>query len=200
VDGSGAAENSAFFREKVKEIHEKAKAAGIAFPEVDAAEIWGGGGAGREKALRYELETNPVWPMPGARETIETLAGKDAVLGIVSNAQFFSPLLFDSFFGKTPEEMGFAQELLIWSYAEGEAKPSPALFAKMKERLAARGIAPGEALYTGNDMKNDILPAAGAGFKTALFAGDARSLRLRGMNPARGLPDLVLEDLRDLCR
>jgi putative hydrolase of the HAD superfamily len=34
-------------------------------------------------------------------------------------------------------------------------------------------------LYIGNDIRNDIWPADRLGCRTALFAGDARSLRLR---------------------
>ena len=49
-------------------------------------------------------------------------------------------------------------------------------------------------------MLNDIYPAAAAGFITALFAGDRRSLRLRKEHPAcKGLqPDAIVLDLEDL--
>ena len=49
-------------------------------------------------------------------------------------------------------------------------------------------------------MLNDIYPAKQLGFQTALFAGDARSLRLRADDPrCRNLSaDLVLTDLEQL--
>jgi putative hydrolase of the HAD superfamily len=49
-------------------------------------------------------------------------------------------------------------------------------------------------------MLNDIYPARKAGFKTALFAGDQRSLRMRSDDPrCRDLtPDLVVTDLGQL--
>ena len=49
-------------------------------------------------------------------------------------------------------------------------------------------------------MLNDIFPAQKVGFKTALFAGDQRSLRLRADDPrCRELtPDLVVTDLGQL--
>ena len=52
----------------------------------------------------------------------------------------------------------------------------------------------------GNDVRNDILAARRAGLRGALFAGDARSLRLRRDDPAcAGLePDLVLTELPQL--
>ena len=46
-------------------------------------------------------------------------------------------------------------------------------------------------------MLNDILPARSAGFQTALFAGDRRSLRLRRDDPrcTNLKPDMILTDL-----
>ena len=87
-----------------------------------------------------------------------------------------------------------------WSYRSGEAKPSTALFRGVLESLARQGIKPEECLYVGNDIRNDIWPAGELGFRTALFAGDARSLRLRAEDPdCRDVrPDLVLTDLRQL--
>ena len=51
-------------------------------------------------------------------------------------------------------------------------------------------------------MLNDISAASRAGFKTALFAGDRRSLRLREGDPrVRGImPDRVARRLEDLGR
>ncbi|MDR2133723.1 MAG: HAD family hydrolase, partial [Treponema sp.] len=206
-----------FFRGAVTAFHKQAKAAGKTFPEIRVEEIWAGydgpipenWGQARsagERALLYELAVNPVYPMPGAAETIGKLKDSGLVLGVISNAQFFSPLLFEAFFGKSPREMGFDPRLLIWSFEEGEAKPSARLFEKAVKRLEERGIQPGETVYVGNDMKNDILPAAAAGFKTVLFAGDLRSLRLRDMLPSRKktafgeerIPSLVIRDLQSL--
>ena len=49
-------------------------------------------------------------------------------------------------------------------------------------------------------MLNDIYPARQLGFQTALFAGDARSLRLRPEDPrCSDLPvDIILTDLGQL--
>jgi putative hydrolase of the HAD superfamily len=214
-----------YFRDAVTAFHEKAKATGrvagratgCAFPEVRVEEIWAGydgpvpeswgqGLSTRKRAVLYELAVNPVYPMPDAAETIGGLKGSGLVLGIISNAQFFSPLLFNAFFGKSPVDMGFDQRLLIWSFEEREAKPSARLFEKAVTRLKELGIGPDETVYIGNDMKNDIVPASTAGFKTILFAGDLRSLRLRDMFPPRaetrsgeqGVPSLVVRDLQSL--
>jgi putative hydrolase of the HAD superfamily len=203
---------AAFFRDAVERRHTQARAAGNRWPEVVVEEIWATYRSplpqewgmeplvDKQLALRFELAVNPVYPMPGALELIRRLLGRDLGLGIVSNAQFFSPLLFDAFFDASPEELGFDPELLIYSYREGEAKPSPRLFEKAQSVLARRGIAAGETLFIGNDMRNDILPAAAAGLKTALFAGDRRSLRLRDSVPGPGSPpDMVLKDLQSFA-
>jgi putative hydrolase of the HAD superfamily len=197
---------SAIFNDLIKESHEQSRANGIDHPEVEIRDIW------RELlsaegfecddlhieriALRFETHVNPVWPMPSLNAMLQSLQRKDGVaLGIVSNAQFYTPLLFEHFLGATTEALGFDDELSIWSYEEGVAKPSPSLFEKLIAGLKKKGIAAHEAIYVGNDIRNDILPSAAAGMRTALFAGDQRSLRLRDHSP-QGLPcDFVVTDL-----
>jgi putative hydrolase of the HAD superfamily len=198
---------TAYFKNAVLGLHARSKTKGAAFPEVRVEEIWAGydgpvpEGWPREKrklALYYELTVNPVYPMPDALETITVLREQGCVLGIISNAQFFSPLLFNAFFGKPPAALGFDPRLLLWSFAEGEAKPSPRLFEKAAAVLSASGIRRGQALFVGNDMRSDIVPAAAAGFIAVLFAGDKRSLRTRGLLPKPGVPAAVIGNLRSL--
>ena len=82
----------------------------------------------------------------------------------------------------------------------GVAKPSPRLFQAAAAACERQGLPPAAVLYVGNDICNDIRPARQAGFQTALFAGDRRSLRLREDNPAcrRVRPDLVITELPQL--
>jgi putative hydrolase of the HAD superfamily len=183
-------ELKAYFRSEVLRIHQELYAK-TPYPEVRVEEIWGAfldnlaspdHGSPEELALRYELAVNPVFPMPGAEETLRALRESDLVLGLISNAQFFTPLLFDAFFGAPPAGLGFDPGLLIYSYEAGEAKPAPALFERAQSRLSSLGIEAGEVLYVGNDLLNDIYAAGSSGFMTLLFAGDGRSLRLREGN------------------
>ena len=55
-------------------------------------------------------------------------------------------------------------------------------------------------LYVGNDLRNDIWPASLTGCRTALFAGDARSLRLREDDPryASVDPDRIVTALSQI--
>ncbi|MGL4399316.1 MAG: HAD family hydrolase, partial [Luteolibacter sp.] len=161
-------------------------AAGVEFPEIDLRVLW------REilhlpsgtdtTALVEALEAawHPARPMPGAEQVIGTLARSGLSLGLLSNAQ-----------SNTLTALGgisdlFAPELTILSYQHGIAKPSPALYQILTDRLAGRGISPAETLFVGNDPLHDILPAAAAGFQTALFTGHPDSRR-----PGECFPDLV---------
>ena len=118
-------------------------------------------------------------------------------MGIVSNAQFFTPLVLAALL----PELHFDPRLAVWSFAQREAKPSPRLFAAAAARMARHWrLQPREIVMVGNDMRNDLLGARAAGLRTALFAGDARSLRLRRDDPRCTAvhPDLVLTHLSQL--
>jgi putative hydrolase of the HAD superfamily len=202
-----------YFRSMVVKTHEKLFAK-TPYPEIRVEEIWTGflkqaaAGTGpdsftmspEELAVRYELAVNPIYVMPGAPETIAALKDAGMVLGLISNAQFFTPLLFDALLGASPAALGFDRSLSIYSFEAGEAKPSPALFSLAKIRLSALGIAPETVLYVGNDMLNDVYAAVSAGFKTLLFAGDGRSLRLRENNRLiqNTRPSAVIRSLKDI--
>ncbi len=201
----------------IRRAHEERRSAGVEYPEVEIREIWTSVLADLlcEKlladaaapatvayvAIEYECRVNPVWPMPGLRSLLGTLQDRRLVLGIVSNAQFYTPLLLGSFFAAPPEAAGFDPDLCAWSYRVLEAKPSANLFQPVMARLSSRhGIKPPETIYVGNDMLNDMWPAHALGMKTAFFAGDKRSYRARGDDPrcAGFRPDVVLTDLAQL--
>ena len=192
--------------EAIKKAHIQKKAAGVDHPEIEIDRIWQGilgwqdMGRVRQMAAAYEWIVNPTYPMPGLDQVLRTLRGRGILMGIISNAQFFTPLLFEIFLGAKAEKLGFARDLSFYSFEYGYAKPSVTLFERALGRLDRRGISPDTVLYLGNDMRNDIHPAGQAGFRTALFAGDRRSLRLRRDDPAiqRTAPDLTVTDLRQL--
>ncbi len=204
------------FREQILKCHKRLKNLGVDFPEVDICEIWkqvfdelgisaeyGTIQPAQVKlhAVSYEFRTNPVWPMPGAEGLLESLRTRGIKTGIISNAQFYTPLMFEALMGKNFREWGFEEELCQWSWKAGAAKPSDALFRPVQEALDKKyGIDPESVLYAGNDMLKDILPAAKAGWKTALFAGDTRSLRKRADDPrvSGTRPWCVITELQQL--
>ncbi|MGB0369916.1 MAG: HAD family hydrolase [Opitutales bacterium] len=196
------------FREIVAEHQAKEKAQGTDWPEVEIRFVWrdlissyGFPEAEIETcehlATYYEAQVNAVWPMPNALTLLEKIQERGLCLGIVSNAQFFTPHMFTAFFDKDVETLGFQPEHSHWSFAHLKAKPSTALYENAAEALASSGISPEEVLYIGNDMRNDVAPAHKVGFKTVLFAGDARSLRWREGDSIVGdiQPDRVVTDL-----
>ena len=186
----------------IRGAHATAIGNGVAHPEVDLRVIWhrllpaASGTAAARAAVSYECRSNPVWPMPGAAQVIAALQAHTLV-GIVSNAQFFTPLVLAALL----PQVSFDPKLMVWSFEQREAKPSIRLFTHAAERMARHhGHRPKQLLMVGNDLRNDILAARRAGLRGALFAGDARSLRLRRDDPAcAGLqPELVLTELRQL--
>jgi len=191
-----------FFTE-IQASHEKSMKIGIDFPEVEIDKIWQAvtGINDREQvrnfSIEYEILVNPVGPMPHLSDLMEACRSAPVVTGIISNAQFFTPLLFHWFLDSDLIELGFSRELLFFSWQWGMAKPSIKLFKEAAGRLSCRGIEPGNVIYIGNDMLNDILPARTTGFRTALFAGDKRSLRMRSGDPRCSdlKPDMIITDL-----
>lgn len=201
------------YREAIDRSHAGSKASGIQYPEVDVLEIWretfeGGGTAQalvgepalRRFALEYELRANPIWSMPNCRETIAAIRDAGLPLGIVSNAQFYTPVSLAAVLDENLPQAGFDEGLCFYSFEHGQAKPGTYLYERAAEAFRKRGIAPAEILYIGNDLLKDALPASQVGFRTALFAGDARSLRKReGDERVRGFQaDAVVTDLCQL--
>lgn len=176
----------------------------IAYPEVDIRDVWrtllpDATDALRERvAIRYETTVNPVWPMPDLEPVLDWLGESQAILGVLSNAERFTPLLFQALTAKSLADRGFDSALCLWSFEEGEAKPSPRLFEKMAQRLTERGVLPDEVLYVGNDIRKDVAPAQAHGFRAALFAGDRRSLRWARDTHPEVKPDLILTELSQL--
>tara|TARA_R110002049_G_scaffold72490_3_gene187272 strand:+ start:37908 stop:38798 length:891 start_codon:yes stop_codon:yes gene_type:complete len=151
-------------------------------------------------ATEYESRANPTWPMPSAKALTAELASAGFRLGIVSNAQVFTPRLVQEIVGGEMSEHGFELDLCLFSNRFGQSKPGPRLFDVLREGLLRRGIQPNQAVYVGNDMLNDVWAASQAGLRTAWFAGDRRSMRRREDDPrCRSLqPDVVITELMQL--
>ena len=194
------------FYRTIENIHESLKKTGIDFPEVHIDRTWmdvlnfKNINIARNFAIEYEMIVNPVYPMPGLNNVLKTISDHHLYMGIISNAQFFTPHLFDLFCGAMPEHLGFHPDLIFYSFQHHHAKPSLYMFNKAIEQIKKIGLTPQEVLYVGNDMLNDIYPAHLVGFQTGLFAGDARSLRLRKNNPKCNTltPDAVFTNLKQL--
>jgi putative hydrolase of the HAD superfamily len=190
----------------IESEHAHATARGVDFPEVTIETIWekllfnGNRTEARAFALEFEILINPVWPMPGLFDLLNACRQRPIVLGIVSNAQFYTPVILEYLIGCNLYSAGFHPDLTILSFRHGIAKPSRRVFEIAVKRLGVMGISPHQAVYMGNDMRNDIAPAQAVGFQTVLFAGDKRSLRMRKHSPqCDGIkPDLTITHLDQL--
>ncbi len=178
--------------ERIKAHHEciKNESTWIQYPEVDIISLWDevfqildfreyNADILSTTALNFEVFSNKVWLMPGIVPLFEFFRGKSFLLGIVSNAQFYTPLLFEHLLGKSLKELGFEEKFISWSFQVQCGKPDPRIFKNPLIHLNRMGIENHEILYVGNDMLNDVVTASVLGLKTALFAGDRRSLRMR---------------------
>jgi putative hydrolase of the HAD superfamily len=201
----------------IEQQHTEARNQGVDWPEVEIRDTWrrvlqtlivqqvlppsAAELDVAQLAAHYEVRANPCWPMAHATDCIARLRGRGLSLGIVSNAQFYTRELLVALFDQPLDVLGFDPELQFFSYQVGQAKPGRRMMELAGEVLAGRAIQPRQVLYVGNDRRNDILPARQAGFRTALFAGDARSFRSRDEDPdLDGIhPDVLVTDLRMLC-
>ena len=205
------------YKSVIQDFHNKSM--GIKHPEVDIVKVWEKVIINMENrgiiniqskidykklAFAFESTHNPVYPMPDMKIVLKKILKKDFQLGIISNAQFITPIILNFFLTGsadiTETVKYFNPFLSFYSYKYLQAKPGLFLFNKAKKKLLSFEISPEEVVYIGNDMQNDIWAAKQVGFKTVLFAGDKRSLRLRRDNPeAAGIvPDAVITELKDL--
>lgn len=201
------------FKQQIEATIASSKSQGIDYPEPDVRKIWMKvletlidheliEGDLKDKSARYfgiefEFRINNIWPVPNSKELLETLLQHDYTLGIISNSQFYTPLAFEAFLGKTPVDFGFNPKLLIWSYKAGRKKPSRQFYQLFVNAAEEEGFRPEEVLYVGNDIRKDVQPAKSLGMKTALYVGDKRSIRHdpTELQQPSYQPDLIIDKL-----
>jgi putative hydrolase of the HAD superfamily len=177
----------------IAEERQRLRARRVPHPEVRVERVWARLFPGRSRrelmkiALEYELAVNPSWPAPGCSRLLACLRRLPVLLGLLSNAQFYTPLILTALLGAPPEKVGFSRGLCVYSYRHGIAKPDPALLGIALSRLEARGVPRGSIVVVGDDLDNDIIPAARAGLMTVLIG--------LAPPPGRFLPDVLASRL-----
>ena len=63
-------------------------------------------------AMEHEQAVNPVTAMPGAAETLRELSSRGVMLGLVSNAQFYTVPVLEACLGGSLADFGIDPELL----------------------------------------------------------------------------------------
>ncbi|MCU0609206.1 MAG: HAD family hydrolase [Chitinispirillaceae bacterium] len=201
--------------------HEKAVKAGISFPEVKIEELWGiillmlkrrgYDPAGRCPdlarycAFTYNFHALGRRLYPGVSDALLELKKNNIMLGILSNAQFYTPIdltlfLRDQTSGACEDlhEL-FNPELTIFSYEYKVAKPNMTLFRRLYDTLYEYHILPEQTVFIGNDLSGDIEPAARIGMRTAFFAGDKSAAYFHDRQGVV-VPDIVFSSWDELPR
>lgn len=129
-------------KEGVRSSHLEQQAKGSHHPEVDILEIWRVAMnkavennwvmPGKDADLKsftfiFELLSNRVYPMPGMKSIIQSLYSAQIPMGIVSNAQFYTPVIMNFLIDGNVEDKEtityFDADLTVYSYREKIAKP-----------------------------------------------------------------------------
>ena len=184
-------------------------AQGVAHPEVRIDEIWfkllekfqpknpPTINFAREVALFFQRQANPTQLQPHAFDVLNTLGQRGLRHGIISNAQFYTPIELSALLREesacavcTYESM-FDPLLVFFSFDLGVAKPDLAIFGRAVEALTRENVMPDDCVFVGNSLVNDIAPAQHIGFRTVLFAPE--------VVPESAIkPDLVIHNLSQL--
>jgi putative hydrolase of the HAD superfamily len=192
---------SDFYNGLIALKHEQALKKGTVYPEVKIEEIWSlillilkkhgykssdfcsfpDNDVARYIAYTYNFISLGREFYPGVVTALEKLTEQNISLGMVSNAQFYTPidltlLIREQSNQKIDDYLElFDDNLTFFSYEYGVAKPNQLLIRKLFDALYEFNILPSETVFVGNDLSIDIKPAIEAGMKTALFIGDKES-------------------------
>jgi len=193
---AGAIALSRRYLELIAESHRRSKAENVEYPEVVIEEIWKTILLDCQKAGYRANESEPVldtafrmayffdaslqrnYLYEGIEKVLSALKDVGIIQGVISNAQFYTPLqirrLLRIALKRRDFELDeyFEEPLMLFSYELGYSKPNPGGFVKAIDILGRQGIRAEEILYVGNDMLNDVWGSWRHGMKTVLFAAD----------------------------
>ncbi len=150
----------------------------------------------KELAIRFDCLVQKKGFYNGILDLLISLKKEGFMLGILSNAQFYTPIQLKKLFSLKNLNFYeiFERDLVIFSYKFGVSKPNPVLFEILSDRLKAKGILEKDVMFVGNDLRRDIYGAKRCGMRTALFAGDKQCLK----NNMKIEPDVVFHKFSQL--
>lgn len=175
----------------VKKIHEeiKRKTPDIIQPELEIREFWIRFfkdyyeltidlSIAEEIAYIFENKVNNVYLPYYGKKVLNILKKfKDEnkiVIGIVSNAQFYTIKTLE-YFLKTDNIFNyFNKDISLFSYKLGRAKPDPYVYEILIKNLNNLGIKVNESIFIGNDIVNDIKIPSRYGFNTCFLNPDSK--------------------------
>jgi len=125
---------------------------------------------------------------PDVRDTFATLRADGLWLGIAGNQTVRAGGLLRGLFTNDVDLIGTSDD---W----GASKPDPSFFERVAEVVPAE---PGEMLYVGDRVDNDIRPAVAAGMHTALVRRGPWATIQWNTQEAEKLPTFRVESLLEL--
>ena len=211
--------------ELIDVAHCRSRQMGIEYPEVVIEDIWqtiirtcrDAGYQPRQRqpirdraycwAYSFDANLQQTYLYPGAGDCLETIKNSGLIQGIISNAQFYTPIHLRRLLRRSTDRNDlelddiFTEELVFFSYELGCSKPNPTAFERALDVLQNRGIAPHETIYVGNDMLNDIWAAQNSRMRTVLYAGDRDQTTLRTDDDrCRALrPDAIVTHMSEIA-
>ncbi len=225
IDPSKRAEDTLhdFYNGLIVMKHEQSIGEGKSFPEVKIEEIWN---IILSILIRngYDLESNTIGSrtefsriiayyynfyslkrgfFDGVVPTLKALKAQNIKLGILSNAQFYTPIDLSLFIRDQDEELVdymelFEPDLIFFSYENGVAKPNKMLYEKLFDALYEVNVLPSETVFIGNDLAADIQATQEIGMKTALFTGNRGSTFMHDLD-GKVFPDIVFTSYEELA-
>lgn len=209
------------YLEEIKKYHTVKRKNGIKYPEVKIERIWNSiinllmrNGYNYNKKIfgnpnefslkvsyfhQYANEGHDFYK--NAFYVLKNLKNCGVKLGLVSNAQFYTPINLEIELRKqSKNKIGlydiFDKDLISFSYKVGQGKPSIKIFEKILKNLKKKKIKESNTVFIGNDANKDIEPSKNVGFKTVLFSGDKDTLRPN----AKIKPDAIIKDWLQLLK
>ncbi len=141
----------------------------------------------RERMRQHLLALFPFVVFPDVEPALAELHARGLTLGVVSN---FNAMLDDYL-----EQLNLRDwfSVVVSSADVGVTKPDPAIFRVALDRL---GVQPEQALYVGDDVRNDYHGARQAGLHAVLLNRDDEPLPegVRAVAALTDLPGLLDED------
>ena len=138
--------------------------------------------------LEYRAVVSERTVPPENLAALDQLRERGLKLGLVSNAHFLPTLMLEDF-----ERLGLAERMdaIVTSSQLGMRKPHPAIFERM---LAALDVAPEEAMFVGDKLREDVVGPKELGMRAVL------THQFRQEDPAHSAvqPDQVIGSLAEL--
>jgi HAD superfamily hydrolase (TIGR01549 family) len=125
---------------------------------------------------------------PDVRDSLACLRADGLWLGIAGNQTVRAGKLLRGLFSEDVDLIGTSDD---W----GASKPDPAFFERVADVVPAE---PGEILYVGDRVDNDLRPATAAGMRTALVHRGPWATIQWNTDEARKLPTFRVESLLEL--